>query len=712
MSGAVMLLMAVSIGITYGWTPDGGNGVKYIIQIPPEKVDQVVRTGEISSQIPAEIRSHVSEVVIRIGQGSVPRITPNFLSRSTPARAPDTAGQAETSAYAAADRTPVPIPAMGDPSVPRPIPGYGSVSTAVMKPSPQGGGMNLPGGFGMTPATGTNAAGPSTNFGQVARDTANNMATQFQGAVQGAIDNSRTQVEQTFNTAADRLGENASAQMQATTNNLRDSASQLFNTNTRTGSSDPDDPRARLSQNNYAANGSTNRPSTDTYNRNTDTRSGYPSTSSNETAATPPPFATSRAGMPSTSPTSTASRSGKTSTSSDDWYDPRNGSRRRPSTDPVDSTNDPISGGGLAGGNFGRLPAGLQPDTTPRSTRSSDTSARTQYTNATYADTTQRTSSTTSNVDYDPNLTPAQAAQLPKNGYSFDAENYPVDRQGYRLDQYGRRVDRQGRLLTAVDTMGGQNAGTSNSNNQSAPNNYGQPRNPTNTGLYANDPNRSTNIATAGPPNLNSASNQGNNYPTNTNFQNNSPQLVQPPLAPNNGNYAGGNYPNTASQYANTQYPTSQYPTSPYPGTSQYGSNNPQSGLSPTLSPGMPGYPQYPDPRLASLTGNTSNSGGPNMPSSGNGSSVDEDSRPSPSDRDSRSDRFATSSSALANGPSDSAYTPEQVAAQPIFNALLLLSIVANVYLLFWLKNLRLQFRDMVATKRANKASNSLAASV
>jgi hypothetical protein len=48
---------------------------------------------------------------------------------------------------------------------------------------------------------------------------------------------------------------------------------------------------------------------------------------------------------------------------------------------------------------------------------------------------------------------------------------------------------------------------------------------------------------------------------------------------------------------------------------------------------------------------------------------------------------------------------PKQVAAQPLFNGLLLLSFVANIYLMFWLKNLRLQFRDLVAAKRMANAN-------
>ena len=55
--------------------------------------------------------------------------------------------------------------------------------------------------------------------------------------------------------------------------------------------------------------------------------------------------------------------------------------------------------------------------------------------------------------------------------------------------------------------------------------------------------------------------------------------------------------------------------------------------------------------------------------------------------------------------------TPQagQMAAQPLFNGLLLISIVANIYLIFWLKNLRLQYHDMVAAKRmanSNVSSN------
>lgn len=51
----------------------------------------------------------------------------------------------------------------------------------------------------------------------------------------------------------------------------------------------------------------------------------------------------------------------------------------------------------------------------------------------------------------------------------------------------------------------------------------------------------------------------------------------------------------------------------------------------------------------------------------------------------------------------------ESVTTQPLFNGLLLISVVANIYLIFWLKNLRLQYHEMVAAKRmaSSNASSS-----
>ena len=50
---------------------------------------------------------------------------------------------------------------------------------------------------------------------------------------------------------------------------------------------------------------------------------------------------------------------------------------------------------------------------------------------------------------------------------------------------------------------------------------------------------------------------------------------------------------------------------------------------------------------------------------------------------------------------------PKRVAAQPLFNGLLLISVVANIYLIFWLKNLRVQYHDLVAAKRMASSGNT-----
>lgn len=669
MSGAVMLLIAATVGITYGWAPDGGNGVKYIIQIPPDKVEQVARSGEISSQIPDEIRSHVTEVVIRVGHGNLPRITPSHLVAHCPP------APARNGAIAAADFTPIPIPSMGEPSDLLPIGSRSAPANAMMKPSPQSGGMNLP-GSSRAPAPSTSSAGPSTNFGQAARETANNIAND----VRGSVDAGRQQVQQNIEESAQQLGDAANRQMQSTVDNARGAAAQLFSP--RASTHTPDDPRSRLVQD---ENEQTQRPSTAPYarssptqNSNEPSRSNEPPRSNGESRSreetnAPPPFATSRANT-STPPSgpqngyaqSSQNRSGDPQSASpqrsqeDDWYDLRNGSRRRPSTAPLDTNNTTPPSNRFGGGNFGRLPDGLDTDSSP--SRRNQSGDRNEYADASGPENASRESNERSPAEYDRNLTPAQAARLPRNGYSFDAENHPVDREGYRLDGYGRRVDRQGRLLAAVDNIGRARDDRRNPSGSGAPPNY-QPPGSQPSNRYADN------------------GYAGNNPPTG-----NRPPLVQPPMAPQ------PTQPPMAPQPPN-QNQAGGYPPAPRR------PNQPPQGQSPMLGAGMPGYNQYADSRA------TGSSGPSSRPGAG------EDSARSASDQTERSRRSEERRTAFGGATEEAAGSPEQVAAQPIFNALLLLSIVANVYLLFWLKNLRLQFRDMVASNRASTSGHSLATS-
>ncbi len=644
MVGAVMLLMTATVGITYGWVPDGGAGVQYIIQIPPDKIEQVARSGEISSQIPLEIRGHVSEVVIRVGEGNVPRVTPNHvLSR----------GSGDANTVAAADQIPMPIPSMGDPTEIRPIGMATSPPTAMMKPAPQSGGMNMPGGFGMTPAStspstpaantelGTTAYG-STGYANAPPASSGFNSSSFEKAAQQATDTfrnsydaareaGRQQIQQNMDAAVSRVGNAANAQVQSATNNLQTAANDLLY-----GPAIPpgtaDDPRTRLTQGSSSAlppmptTSAANGPSSSPYAASTNSPTPYANTPNTSSPAsgygTPPSFASappslrsSTTGASSTSsPSMTNTRTATTpplhaAVHDEEWYALNSGSGRRPSTTPVSS-----SGSVFDGGNFGKLPGGLQPSANSSSNQ------------------THTTASTTNNLNYDPQLTPAQASALPKNGYSYDAEGYAVDRQGYRLNLYGQRVDRQGNVLPSVDAS------------------------------------RDSELANASKRDPRANSSYANGQPQET-FDRNSttPPLVQPPR----------------NRPAATGYD-------------------------------VDGLGADPESRFAGLNDRHDNAS--RRPSNGTRNDArprsDEAGQASASDRLLRGERSDESNASYNGRAIDLDQNTEEVAAQPIFNALLLLSVVANIYLLFWLRNMREQFREMVAAKRASSSSSSLATGI
>lgn len=607
MIGAVMLLMAATVGITYGWVPDGGDGVKYIIQIPPEKIDQVTRSGEISSQIPAQIRGHVSEVVIRVGQGNLPRVTPGSLSRRSDPPGQSYDRTANPNSVAVADQIPMPIPSISDPTDLRPIGMGNAASTAMMKPAPQSGGMNMPSGFGMTPATtpstGFASTPPATNgfnsasLEQAARDAASNAAKQYNAAAEAG----RQQIQQNVTAATGRLGDAANAQFQSATSGLQSAANDLLYGPVAPPST-TDDPRARLGQSGPSTGLGAPAPSTSpAYTSTSDSRSGPASPLST-------PGVAPSSSQPSTRTVATPTLSGPNR--DEEWYALQNRAGNRPSTAPVENTT-----GSFAGGNFGQLPAGLQPGANSAPTRTTPTN----QTSTGYSDNPRQTTLASSDLDYDPNLSPSQAAQLPKNGYGFDPQGNPVDRQGYRIDHYGRRIDSHGHLPTAVDSMGGTDRSSGSNTNASS--------------SYANDRTQSNTSSTP---------------------------LVQPPR---------------------------NRPTVPEREADNYRPDTDQRYVSTSGRPANESVAAWNDERLRAA----------------------EDSLPSASDGRGRLDDKTPT---RAGGYGDLDDGPEQVAAQPIFNALLLLSVVANLYLLFWLKNMREQFREMVVTKRGAASGGSLATGI
>ena len=81
MGGVPALLLVIAAGITYGWQPDREGGVEYIIQVPPDQVERLQRTGELTSVIDPAVRGHVSRVIIRVGTDPLPRETPGPSAR-------------------------------------------------------------------------------------------------------------------------------------------------------------------------------------------------------------------------------------------------------------------------------------------------------------------------------------------------------------------------------------------------------------------------------------------------------------------------------------------------------------------------------------------------------------------------------------------------------------------------------------------------------
>ncbi|MEM6777630.1 MAG: hypothetical protein AAF670_08225 [Planctomycetota bacterium] len=586
MSGMAMLWMIATTGITYGWVPDGSDGVRYIVQVSPSEMGQLARVGEVSSKIDPLVQGRVSEVVIRVGDAVPPRITPKFL-QTGPA----------TRAVTGADAVPMPIPSIATDA--RSLPnrdGDNRSSTAVMKPAPQSGGMNLPGSFSM-PSTAPATAGDPRISATPTLDP-----------------RSRDSL-----VADPRAAASLDPRMAASGGNqLRNAAS---------------DPRQRLQ---------------------------VPSSPS--TATVPPPalanemrVGDSQYSIPAIGNRGVAvDRLGRTGTLSDDadWYTQDERPRRRLSTAPIDPNDirarETLTQPGVAGTNWGRLPGGLPTrtvDASPGATPLSTPDPTNRYANGV-------------RDLVDPRLTPAQAAQLPPGGYSFDVNNQPVDREGYRIDANGRRL-----VSNATSSPPGFSTPTIMDNSR-FPTSQWPDRVADRFGANSGAPPTGTYPTVAAPI----------QSPT-TGIPYREPARVSatPPYV-NMANSAvaspNATIPNFAAPTGyGTTYPSSAGPTA-------------MTGPSPTTAPGTP-------PGYAPTT--------QQVPPSMASASVT---------------KIPTPKTTLDGlPPSRSSPLDEQtVAAQPLFNVMLLMSIVGNFYLLYWLKNLRLQFRDMVASKR-NAASGGIVAS-
>ncbi len=647
MGGVPMLLMVAALGVDYGWQPDGGGGVEYVIQVPADQWDRVKELGEISSVIDPQVQGRVSRVIIRVGSSPLPRTAP-ALSASSPT---SNTRPASSSVVAAVDLTPVPIPEMSDGRYDVPIPGERRVtgdvlrssSEAVMKPDPAdppGSGFSLP-----TMHDVTNAGRNVTD--QLQRD----------------------------------LAANAQATVDSTLNRLRPGESSANDALSRLGNA------ARDAAGTMAGNAGTSRtaaPSTAPLDwRNNPLAGADPAASRTPPftgAATGAAAATNAAGVrpggPSTDPIGQESAR---------WTPPSTTRVAPPdyASAPAATRNDANAGGANlaqpnagygASGGFAQVPDSLRRDTT---------AARTDAANA-YADSTQASpqanaadprgygganltypsTSATNNpaVDprqVDPRLTARERALLPPGAYTFNTRGEPIAYDGTRLDANGYPI-------ASPDTLG--------------------------TTPY---------------PATTAVNNSSTNYPAQ--------------------NYPPSAYPGTTGQqsaYPVTGFPSTGFANGGYsdagnasnynpPGTTYNPAATASLGQISPMAPSLAVDPRLADTRLAagarandlaraneSLIGRSGLSGNTNQ-----GYSTIEDLAGSSSDQSlSRGETDflnRTHATVLGSRPT--------IAAQPLFNVLLLLSIVANFYLVYWLKNMRHQFRDLVAAKRMAQSSNSVA---
>ncbi|MEM9369164.1 MAG: hypothetical protein AAGD07_24545 [Planctomycetota bacterium] len=590
MFSVMTLLVMASAAVTYGWTSDGKDGLRYIVQIPPSQWDQVRSAGNLRCVIAPEVQGRVTEIVVRLGHGDVPRDTPPNDS----------------------DHALIPVPQITSPA--------GAVkptsATTALKPAPQDAAMSLPNAFPLNNL-------PET-INQQARDVGDAAAVagnQLRDAVRGA---------------AGQLGISESG----------------FGTSALA----PGDPRARLA------------PST------------APTQARESSSVTGVGGATQRAGdwfdlnerrnsLPTTAPTAPGfgrvqgsndalSASNRQQSSTNDARSPS-----MPATSPATSApglgmpspstvRAGAASSGLPGG-FGQFPNGVGGMTQPNPNASTQPRGASQNSSV-YANTTPNSSS----VAYDPQLTPAQAQLLPPNGYTFDRQWRPMDREGYLLDAKGNRVDQRGNLINPI-TVQDPRSRLAGNNTTSTPTNNSQPR-----------------------PGVNFPGIQGDPIPTNR-------PTINSPLAGTNPQVSltnGAGYPNAYATNGN-QGGFLNTPTAPMdPRLATLGQS--------TLGGSMLGLPNngYPTSRYPGFAVNQ-------PPNVNTGSSAATQKRDATIRSEDRVE--ANQTNEISGAKASVGATRQKMDAQPIFNGLLLISIVANLYLLRWLQNMRSHFRDLVASKRA-----------
>lgn len=674
----LMLIAAIGMGITYGWQPDqSGESVEYLIQVSPDQIDDLKRAGEISSGIDPAVRGYVSKVVIRIGDEDLPRDLPDNL--------------------AAADRQSIPMPeidASGKPRMTTPGPqlfadhrASPAGSSRVMKPLQDvpptgGGGFTFP--DSMPPSLAEAAAAVKQNVDQAGREIQNSFGQPFDrrrgqtgaGNQNGSnFDNPNASLippPGTRSTLPPNMS-SANAQSQSGNPNAFGGAGN-FSPPAFTGPPAPNGYGGTgYGGTGYGGTGSSMNTGNSQANNNPNFRANGnagsnnwpPSTDPNQRDNTWTDYAGSSSQGPTTSPPSMGSRSSGPSTNSRST-----------------STASPFAGGanGLRPSDtFGRTPAGISPPVGFGGNSSFATNNPAATNNQA-----PRSPATASGATQ--SRGPETSTRLP-NGQITDATptspdsrltNAQVNVGAWSVDQYGRILDRKGM------PMNDQRLQPPSWPSTTAFASSGNPANvqPASAGGYSN------------PPNSNNYGN--NNYDPNRTWQadpqssrNDEARFAQIPTASSRWDTQAGAASPTLPTFGNPN--TNRNPGSPAIASANNGGQTWQNGP----------FTQQSPPNGSSISASgvspvaaSSSDRFPNTQASFQDSA--RQSRPG--------DQAAMGTGAFSNqtstGGANGSEPRQEVAGQRLSNGLLLFSIVANIYFIYWLKNLRLQYHDMVAAKR------------
>ncbi|TWU20146.1 hypothetical protein Pla52o_46600 [Novipirellula galeiformis] len=678
MGGVPVLLLFAAIGVTYGWQPDGGGGVEYIIQVPAEQVDRLQETGEISSVIDPQVQGHVSRVVIRVGNQPLPRETPPHVAqlRHEVPVAPGAAGRGsrmaandgsrsgivetqsrEPTAFDANDQNPIPIPQMTERSPAQPIPGLSAPSTKLAG-SPTGIGAQAE--SMMKPDASNSAAGPGFNFPNSAlpqslqpqslQEAAENAAASARDGLTTAVQALGNQTRNEIDTAINRAGQG----VQESASGLADRANDALRNGFNVGGASA--AAAGNGQPNAAA--TTANPRSGNFDVPSFTGSSAAGTTNRNVAAAPStdPMAGGRdkdwrdlndpnlrpqgisSPMPTTDPISSSAANSRSA------VDPRSpaaqATQPRMVTNPATGTSSNMGLG--TSSTFGRPPEALNPSR-PNS-----------------------------------NDTASNDLQAYQQRQQYEKEQF--ERAQYQRDQAARA---QSNLPPSAPASSPFAQGTASPYNAAEQNNRPLDRNPNDrnltqasnfdaaaTSAIANgDPRVSPNDAGM-PPGAWSVDAYGRYIDREGRLLDRFGRLLpnqNAPVAPN---------PRLAEQTPATATPSPREPMN-Y-GTNPNGSNGSQGN--PGNFAGMPNAPV-----LASQNG------------------MNPDNTRSPSDQDRRYDARDAALAAEREAYLKSQSTPKSFAAQSLFNMLFLISMAGNLYLVVWLKNLRHQFHELVAAKRMSQ---------